>query len=84
MALVTMVVPRWPSSYRWGAIPKQSVVANGHYLAKDIDIPQYTAQQFEYDLPQEVTKGGELELWLEKSAGGQTTVASEVWLVRRP
>ncbi|UCH36531.1 MAG: hypothetical protein JSV65_09305 [Armatimonadota bacterium] len=83
---LTMVTPRIPrSELPAGAVRRtQHVVADGEYLAKDIETPEYTAQQFEYDIPQSATADGELELWLEKGTGGMATVVSEVWLMKNP
>ena len=80
-----MVVPRIPrSELPSGAIRRtQNVVADGEYLAKDVEIPEYTAKQFEYDIPQSATRDGDLELWLEKGTGGMATVVSEVWLMKK-
>ena len=82
---LTMVAPRIPrSELPSGAIRRtQNVVADGEYLAKDVEIPEYTARQFEYDIPQAATGDGELELWLEKGTGGMATVVSEVWLMKK-
>jgi hypothetical protein len=83
---LTMVAPRMPQL----ATPSrpvrrsQHVVADGEYLAKDVEIPVFTAQQFEYDVPQAATRDGALELWLEKAAGGVGAVVSEVWLMKKP
>ena len=80
---LTMVAPRLPAEMMpSGAMRRaQSIVANGHYLARNVEIPLWTAQRFEYDIPREVTRAGVLELWLESAGAG--TVASEVWLIRK-
>lgn len=83
---LTVVAPRMPQS---GAarLPQRAterLVADGVCLAEDLQIPIYTAQQFEYRIPQAVTRDGALELWLEKAPGGVAAVASEVWLIREP
>ena len=79
---ITLVAPRLPGSDRGTSGLKQTLLANGQVLAKDIETPVYTAQQFEYDVPPELTRGGTLDLWLEKGTGGVATVASEVWLIK--
>jgi len=82
---LTMVAPRLPAAMMPpGQVRRaQSIVANGHYLARDVEIPLYTARQFEYDIPQEVTRDGALDLWLESGNEGGATVASEVWLIKK-
>jgi hypothetical protein len=62
---------------------KQHVVANGYYLARDVEMPAHTARQFEYDIPQHLTAEGTLELWLENATKGGTTGVSEVWLIKK-
>jgi hypothetical protein len=82
---LTMVAPR----IRRSELPSQairrtqSIVADGEYLAKDVEIPEYTAKQFEYDIPRAATRDGNLELWLEKGTGGMATVVSEVWVMKK-
>jgi hypothetical protein len=81
---LTLVAPRMPGgSRRWGGETKEHVVANGKYVARDVVVPVYTAQQFEYDIPQDITREGILELSLENATPGRPTVASEVWLIKR-
>ncbi len=83
---LTMAAPQrrgLPGANRLQGENKQHVVANGYYLARDVEVPVYAARQFEYDIPQELTRGGTLDLWLERGTGGLGTVASEVWLIKR-
>jgi len=81
---LTMVAPRFPA----GMAPagqtrlRQHVLADGEYLARDVEVPVYTARQFEYPVPPEVTQDGTLELAVEKVKGGMGAVVSEVWVVR--
>lgn len=79
---LTLVAPRL-SYGRWRGELKQHIVANGRYLARDVEIPLFTARQFEYDVPQEVTRDGTLELRLESATDSGGTVVSEVWLMRK-
>ena len=82
---VTMVVPRMPDA---GAAPEgakrlQSILADGEYVARDVEIPVYTAQMFEYDVPGSATHDGTLELVFERGAGSIGVVVSEVWLIKK-
>lgn len=83
---LTMVAPRMPQSgaRRSQVRLAQHVVADGEYLARDVEIPAYTARQFEYDIPQTATRDGTLELWLEKAVDGMAAVVSEVWVLKKP
>jgi len=83
---ITMVSPRIPRQML--DLPTemrrtQSIIADGEYLAKDVEIPEYTARQFEYDVPKSVTQDGALELAFERGTGSVATVVSEVWLIRK-
>jgi hypothetical protein len=78
----------------------QSVYANDTLLAKDVELPEWEARFFDYDIPEEATRSGRLQLRLETSAGvgegtpsqvevwrntgGWGTLVSEVWLMKRP
>ncbi len=77
---LTLVSPR-----RRGAeqVPRtQHVLADGQYLAKDVEVPLYTAEQFEFDVPKKLTKDGKLEVWFEKGSDGMATTVSEIWLIK--
>jgi len=82
---LTMVVPRLPQaqSMPGQAAPRQHVAADGEYLAREVEIPFFTARQFEYDIPASATRDGTLEVWVEKAKGGMAAVVSEVWLMKR-
>jgi hypothetical protein len=76
----------------------QSIYADGQCLAKDLELPEAVAGQFEFEIPREATKDGTLKIWLEKSegvgtgsksdveiwrnTGGWGTLVSEVWLLK--
>jgi hypothetical protein len=81
---LTMVIPRFPQAEQPGMRSRQHVLADGEYLAKDVEIPAYTARQFEYPVPPAATRDGILELALERAEGGMGTVVSEVWLIKEP
>ena len=81
---VTMVAPRIPGA---DAMPEgtkrlQSLLADGEYVVRNVEIPAYTAQIFEYDLPGSVTDDGDLELVFERGPGSLGVVVSEVWLLK--
>ena len=83
---LTMVVPRIPRGLV--ELPEkfrrtQHIIADGEYVAKDVEIPEYTAKQFEYDVPKRLTEDGSLELALEKGTGAMATIVSEVWLIKK-
>ncbi len=82
---MTMVAPRLPQTMTAGA-PElrlaQHVLADGEYIARDVEFPEYTAEHFEFDIPAEATTDGEVTIALEPVDGGIATVVSEVWLLR--
>lgn len=77
----------------------QSIYADEFVLAKELELPEYDAQFFEFDIPKAATQDGSLELWFEKQAGiaewerpkttvwrntgGWGTLVSEVWLMKK-
>jgi hypothetical protein len=97
----TFVRPRYLPRYAERQRQKtQSIYANDTLLAKDVELPEWESQFFEYDIPREATRGGRLQIRLEKSAGvgegkasqievwrntgGWGTLVSEVWLMKQP
>ncbi|MCA9418982.1 MAG: hypothetical protein KC917_22100, partial [Candidatus Omnitrophica bacterium] len=55
-------------------------------VAEDLPIPQYTARQFEFDIPPQATADGNLRLTIkgiETPGGFSASVVSEVWLMKR-
>jgi hypothetical protein len=76
----------------------QSIYANDRLLAADVEVPEWDAQLFEYPIPTELTRGGELTIRLEKAANiatgrpplvnqwkrtsGWATIVSDVWLMK--
>jgi len=97
----TLVRPRFePFCADLMAQTRQSIYADEHLLAKDLELPEHEAEFFEFDIPPETTKDGTLTLRLEKQAGltdkpwvdvaiwrnngGWGTLVSEVWLVKKP
>ena len=82
---VSMVAPRIPSADAMpeGAKRLQSILADGEYIVRDVEIPMYTAQIFEYDVPGSVTGDGTLELVFERGTDSVGVVVSEVWLLKK-
>jgi hypothetical protein len=95
------VRPRYEARYADKQPQKtQSIYADDVLLAKDVELPEWEAGFFEYDIPEEATRDGKLQIRLEKSAGigegspsqvevwrntgGWGTLVSEVWLMPRP
>lgn len=83
---VSLVAPRVPKEMV--EVPPQirrteSILADGEYLVKDLEVPEYTAQQLEYDIPKRLTEDGSLEIAFERGSGAVATVVSEVWLIKR-
>lgn len=82
----TLVLPRFRRS---GAETTEttklteSIVADDVYLVKDVEIPEYTPRQFEYDVPKSVTQDGTLELAFERGVSETGIVVSEVWLLKQ-
>lgn len=99
-ARFTLVRPRYSPRYaKFQHQTSESIYANGHVLAKDLEVPEYTAGFFEYDIPREATADGTLTIWFEKApgvgkgtpsqvtvwrdTGGWGTLVSEVWLMKK-
>lgn len=82
---VTMAAPRMPGSdaATEGVKRLQNIRVDDEYLVRDVEIPTYTAQMFEYDVPQSVTGDGILELTFERGTGSMGVVVSEVWLLKK-
>jgi hypothetical protein len=83
---LTMVLPRyWQDT---GQAPPdapqtQNVLADGEPIAKDVTIPQFTAEHFEYEVPQSATSDGVLELSVERGTGSRGVTVSEIWLMKK-
>lgn len=96
----TFVRPWFQERYAFRMNQKrQSIYADDHLLAKDIELPLQMSDFFTYDIPAEATKDGNLIVRLEKdpevasgdrvtveqwrNSGGWGTLVSEVWLMKR-
>lgn len=78
---------------------RQSIYADETLLAENLELPEYDADFFEYDIPKLETSDGGLEIWMQKQAGvgeglqsdvsiwrntgGWGTLVSEIWLMKR-
>lgn len=99
-ARFTLVRPRYlPRFGKFQLQKSETIYADDIALVKDLELPEYESQFFEYDVPREATKDGHLKLWFEKSAGvgegprpevtvwrntgGWGTLVSEVWLMKK-
>jgi hypothetical protein len=82
----TLVLPRLPRGMAQmpeGLKRTETILADGAEIAKDIEVPEYTAQQFEYDIPQSATQDGTLDLTFQRGTGAMAVVVSEVWLLKK-
>jgi len=77
---------------------KESIYADGVPLVKNLELPPFESEFFEFEIPKEATSDGELTIWFEKQAGigewpesdvilwrntgGWGTLVSEVWLMK--
>jgi hypothetical protein len=82
---VTVVAPRMRQQ---DGVPTdlrrlQNILADGEYIARDVNVPVYTAEQFEYDVPKTATGDSVLELTFERGTASVGLVVSEVWLLKR-
>jgi len=83
---MTLVLPRIPlAMLDLDAPPRkaQHILADGEYLAKDVELPEFTARQFDYDVPKRFTEDGTLEIAFERCEGGLGTLVSEIWLLKK-
>ncbi len=78
---------------------KESIYADDILLVKDLELPLFQSEFFEYEIPKETTTDGELTVWFEKqpgigegpasdvtlwrNTGGWGTLVSEVWLMKQ-
>ena len=82
VTLVTPRVPRGLTDIPTSRRRVENILANGQYIAKEIELPEYTAAQFEYAIPRKLTEGGVLELAFERGPGAVGVAVSEVWLLK--
>jgi hypothetical protein len=77
----------------------ESIYADNLPLAENLELPEYRADFFEFDIPKAATSDGKLKLWLKKrpgigeglksdvtiwrNTGGWGTLVSEVWLMKK-
>jgi hypothetical protein len=60
----------------------QRLEANGLLVHGDLEVPQATAQELVFPLPEGVCRLGDLELEWHPAEGSAGTAVSEVWLER--
>lgn len=95
-----LVRPKYKSRYAYRHHQsKQSIYADEIPLVKDLELPEFHGDYFEYDIPAAVTADGQLTLSMRKqegigeglasdvtvwrNTGGWGTLVSEVWLMKR-
>lgn len=64
---------------------QQDILADQVVLAKDLEVPSYTAKQYEFNIPHETTRDGSVEIRFDAHpAEGKfaASIVSEVWLLR--
>ncbi len=83
VTLVTLRIPRGQTDIPVSRRRTENILANGQYIAKEVELPEYTARQFEYDIPKKLTEGGVLELAFERAPGAVGVAVSEVWLLKK-
>ncbi|MDQ1257541.1 MAG: hypothetical protein QG656_2147 [Candidatus Hydrogenedentes bacterium] len=84
---VTLAMPRIPKDVidlPRDAVKAENLLADDAYLAEGIEVPSFTAKQFEYDVPKKLTQDGTLDLTFERVENGIGCIVSEVWLMKRP
>jgi hypothetical protein len=96
----TLVRPRYAKRYaHFQKQTSQSIYADDFELARNLELPQYFTDFFEYDIPRAATSDGKLTLWMKKqpgvgeglksdvtiwrNTGGWGTLVSEVWLMKK-
>ncbi|MEQ8882912.1 MAG: hypothetical protein RLQ12_24945 [Cyclobacteriaceae bacterium] len=96
---LTLVRPWFQERYAMRMNQKsQSIYADDHLLARNVELPLQVSDFFTYKIPASVTKDGELIIRFEKSpdvavgdrvsveqwrnSGGWGTIVSETWLIR--
>ncbi len=76
----------------------ETIFADDHVLAQDLELPIQMSDHFTFEIPEKLTKDGELHIRFQKAAdvangdrvsveqwrnsGGWGTLVSEVWLIR--
>lgn len=81
---VSLVAPRMRNAGVAAETPlrRQHLLADETYVARDIEVPEFTADQFEFDIPAAATADGALDLTFERAEGATGLVVSEVWLIK--
>ena len=80
---VTLVAPRIPRPGGDATKRVQHILADGEYIARGVEVPMMSAEQFEFDIPVDATADGTLEVTLERGEDTVGLVVSEIWLMKR-
>ncbi|HUE15866.1 MAG TPA: DUF4838 domain-containing protein [Planctomycetaceae bacterium] len=97
---LSLIRPRYARRYAVRQHQKtESIYADDHPLAENLELPEYLADFVEFDIPQAATSDGRLTLWMKKqpgigtglksdltvwrNTGGWGTLVSEVWLMKK-
>jgi hypothetical protein len=97
---LALVRPRYARRYAARHHEKsESIYADDYPLAENLELPEYLADFFEFDIPKAATRDGRLTLWMKKqpgvatglksdvtvwrNTGGWGTLVSEVWLMKK-
>lgn len=97
---LSLVRPRYAPRYAGRQHQKtESIYADEFPLAENLELPEYNADFYEFDIPKAATSDGQLTLWFKKrpdigtglqsdvtiwrNTGGWGTLVSEVWLMKK-
>lgn len=78
---VTYALPR--NSWWAGRNIKQRVLADGVEIGGPVEIKRGEIQQFEYNIPSNITKDGRVEIIFTPDTPEATTIVNEIWLVKK-
>src|ERR1700722_14990711 len=75
---LSLVRPRYARRYA-GRQPQrtESIYADEYPLAENLELPEYHADYFEFDIPKAATADGRLTLWFKKQPGIGTGLQSD-------
>jgi hypothetical protein len=96
----TLVRPWYQERYRMRMNQtSQSIFADDHLLAKDVELPEQMSDFFTYDIPHKATQDGQLTIRFARAddvargdrvtieqwrnSGGWGTILSEAWLMKK-
>lgn len=79
---VTLVIPSRSEEHGAQTVVRQNILADGATLAENLEVPVFTAEQFEFDVPRYATRDGEMELSFEPK-NHVCAIVSEIWVMRK-